>query len=189
MDKTDLLLLLLYANSTEKRKNEPVTGITRLVKLLFLLQEEAKIDGYRFVPYKMGPFSNEVYNQIEFLKNFPSPENPLIKVSQNKSTSTGMNPEELKYLDEIAEVESIDSGVTVEEKIDGSEVNVTYSLTELGERMANELWQSQNDDIQNKITTVKGKYGSISLKQLLKYVYSNYPNMTVNSEIKDQVMN
>ena len=73
MRRTDLLLLLLHAHD-----RRPVTGMTRLVKLLFLAQMEALPDDplrahgcapFEFVAHRYGPFAPDIYDEIEFLKS------------------------------------------------------------------------------------------------------------------------
>lgn len=69
---TDLLLLLLYAQGSSGKINEPIRGITRLQKELFLVQKTLQNEGikykYQFRPYRMGPFSRDLYRDIEWLK-------------------------------------------------------------------------------------------------------------------------
>lgn len=70
---TDLLLLLLYARGSSGQINEPIGGITRLQKELFLVQKTLQDEGikykYPFRPYRMGPFSRDLYRDIEWLKS------------------------------------------------------------------------------------------------------------------------
>lgn len=70
---TDLLLLLLYARGSSGQINEPIGGITRLQKELFLVQKRLKDEGikykYPFRPYRMGPFSRDLYRDVEWLKS------------------------------------------------------------------------------------------------------------------------
>ena len=71
--RTDLLLLLLDAHD-----RRPVAGLTRLVKLLFLAQMEVLPDEplrthgcapFDFVAHRFGPFTFDIYDEIEFLKS------------------------------------------------------------------------------------------------------------------------
>ena len=73
MRKTDLLLLLLYTHG-----RRPLAGLTRLVKLLFLAQMEGLPDDplrapgcapFDFVAHRFGPFTFDIYDEIEFLKS------------------------------------------------------------------------------------------------------------------------
>jgi uncharacterized protein YwgA len=50
-----------------------VGGITRLQKLLFLLEREEGLEpterGFEFEAYKAGPYSPQLYDDLEFLEN------------------------------------------------------------------------------------------------------------------------
>lgn len=56
-------LLLLYSNNT------PVNGRTRMQKLVFLIEKKLDINEYNFIPYDYGPFSKELYKDIDELIN------------------------------------------------------------------------------------------------------------------------
>lgn len=68
MHRKLLPLALMYACD-----GEPIEGRTRLQKLVFLMQkrlEEAgedplQTDDYEFIPYDYGPFSKELYDDID----------------------------------------------------------------------------------------------------------------------------
>lgn len=52
--------------------NEPIQGRTRFQKMVFLLQEETEghhrdLKHYRFKPYDYGPFSKELYDDLDEL--------------------------------------------------------------------------------------------------------------------------
>ena len=70
LERDDILLLLLLAMS-EKSKQR-VAGITRIEKLMFLLQRETVFSGkvhekFDFKPWKFGPFSKEIYEDLDLL--------------------------------------------------------------------------------------------------------------------------
>lgn len=68
MHRKLLPLALMYAGD-----GEPIEGRTRLQKLVFLMQkrlEEAgedplQSDDYEFIPYDYGPFSKELYDDLD----------------------------------------------------------------------------------------------------------------------------
>jgi len=72
IERTDMLLLLLYASGPSGRKCEPIRGKTRLQKEIFLTQKELRKAGiftyYSFRPYKLGPYSEELYDDIEYME-------------------------------------------------------------------------------------------------------------------------
>jgi len=69
MDRSIYLLLMLYADD-----QAPVEGTLKLQKLMFLLEKELIEKGkrltsehYSYVPYKYGPMSTDLYDEIEML--------------------------------------------------------------------------------------------------------------------------
>ncbi len=76
-NRKDILLLMLYSSGVRDRVNEPIVGRTRLVKMLYLFKMEAlphfqqgteitEDNFYEFHPWDFGPFSREVYDDINF---------------------------------------------------------------------------------------------------------------------------
>src|SRR5436305_3868248 len=74
----DLLLLLLYAKGARGEAAEPIAGRTRLMKMVFLFDKELRRDFDlgrviadeaipRFEAFDYGPFSANVYSDLEFL--------------------------------------------------------------------------------------------------------------------------
>src|ERR1700678_4471139 len=72
LSKQQLLMLLLGLDGSGI-SDEGIGGITRLQKLLFLLWKEAGIQevdsGFEFRPYKAGPYSRKLYDELELLEN------------------------------------------------------------------------------------------------------------------------
>ena len=68
MHRKLLPLALMYANG-----GEPIEGRTRLQKMVFLLQKELRQrehflvtePGYDFIPYDYGPFSRDLYDDLD----------------------------------------------------------------------------------------------------------------------------
>ena len=71
MNKRTLLPLALLAADDE----QPIEGRTRLQKLLFLAQKHLEEQGeepensYEFVAYDYGPFSKEIYDDVDELEH------------------------------------------------------------------------------------------------------------------------
>jgi uncharacterized protein YwgA len=178
--QADLVIMLLYARGASGKFGEPIVGVTRLTKLLFLLERETSVkDGFKFIPYKMGPYSPDITPIIEFLSTFPSPDSPLLaKRSGNKPPR--IDPEESKYWQDIA---SDDDNIFAF----ADQNNQKFELTEKGLKVAETIWNEQPEDVRNAIGEIKQKYSPRPLKVLLKYVYEKYEDMTSESEIKDWV--
>ena len=73
ISRRDLELLLIGVGPDAGELTKGISGITRLQKLLYLLQEERHIvpsgDGFEFEAYKAGPYSAKLYDDLEFLEN------------------------------------------------------------------------------------------------------------------------
>jgi hypothetical protein len=181
-DVSDLLLLVLRANEAAGRSR--LLGITRLQKLLFLITRDARYADLArrgeapdidFEPYKMGPFTPEIYEGIETLASFQP---PLL----NSSPETGGFDalETARYVDEV----DLDS----QEPRGGAAYRPQeYRLTQDGKRVANALWADAPVELQAAVSDVVAKFGKLPLRELLRRVYISHPDMTVRSEIRSSL--
>jgi predicted DNA binding CopG/RHH family protein len=100
----DLLVLVLHAGEASGQK--AVRGITRLQKLLFVVEQKLALDS-RFYAYNFGPFNEEVNDAVEALKlagflkgsshaaaNAPSYDEMMTLVLQRSGPRQGRPPEE-----------------------------------------------------------------------------------------------
>jgi uncharacterized protein YwgA len=175
MRRTDILLELLAASGVDG-VDRPIVGTTRLQKLLFLVENEQNVkvtegDDFDFTAYKFGPVSKEIYDDLAKLENLDFiSSRPVAEPSEVERDEFGLSFEGL-----VGDEEAADA---LEEK--------QYRITEKGKK-----WLSNrklpNEDVQ-RIRKVKGRYGSLSLSDLLHYVYSKYPKYTTESEIKERVL-
>ena len=178
LDPEDIILLLLKANENLLGKRA-VGGVTRLEKLLFLLKRETdfeKMDSfYEFTAHNFGPFSKEVYEALDFLEGCE-----LIQVKERMHTSYYSNVGEILLLQEISEGED-------EEAPTGNAAGVTeklFILTENGRKVADKLRQTIEERRPKDIEELNGivrRYAKLPLNQLIRYVYRQYPEMTVKS--------
>ena len=191
LDPEDIILLLLEANETLLGKHA-VGGVTRLEKLLFLLQRETNIEKmdsfYEFTAHNYGPFSKEVYEALDFLEGFE-----LIQVKERVHSSHYANVGEILLLQEIANVgeirllQEISEEGEAEEVTTDNAIGVTeklFTLTENGHKVAKKLRQTIEKRRPKDIEELNGiirRYGKLPLNQLIRYVYHKYPEMTVKS--------
>ena len=177
----DVLLLLLYAKGASNKVDEPVKGVTRLEKLVYLLDQEGGfhkyISDYQFEPYDFGPFSSELWDDIETLKD----ENLVVT---KKVTS--------RYFIEISDAEK-----AIEEENEFKEDIVRhskkremeiYSLSEDGKKVAELLFNELTSEEQNVLEKIKKEFNSISLFELIRYVYLKYPKSTTYSKIREDIL-
>lgn len=164
---TDALFLLFYYA-------REVRGITKVQKLLFLMEEESSFgEKYRpqitlnFKGYKMGPFSPDVYDEVEFLLN-------LGALEKEPFETRGMDAYEIEKFD-------------WEEGSEGLSGKL-FKITDKGDMIAEDLVATLDEDDAAQLREMIEHYNSMTLMELLEYVYKNYENMTTESEIKNQVL-
>lgn len=182
----DIVLLMLGIDSDR----EGFGGITRLQKLLFLLQMEAdakEVDsGFEFAPYKAGPYSAKLYDDLEFLENLGLVES---SVSGDAVEAEAVEIDLLSF-DELMG----DSADPFQNTKDGFGASDAYeerrfTLSDRGRERVTKLLDNESlISIVDGIRRIKGKFSKYSLNDLLYYIYTKYPEWTTESEIKDQVM-
>lgn len=175
LNGADYLLLLLYLNNCE-----PIESAVRLTKMMFLFEKEIspllKKDGAeignlpQFEPYNYGPFSKDVYEQIEL---FQSIKFLQVKNLKNKEKMSEVDDwEENEYVDEMGEPD-----IEFERKADGKYYQ--YSLLKKGkEYVRDKIMPEVTTNQKNILETYKTRITSTSIKAILRYVYTKYPEMT-----------
>lgn len=85
--RTDVVFLLFHHANT-------IVGVTKVQKLLFLIENEtAFFEAYKdsiafnFAPYRMGPFSEHVYEELEFMLSLSAIESESINTSNRTNDS------------------------------------------------------------------------------------------------------
>lgn len=103
-------LLLQVVNALSKKG---ISSKTYLVKTIFLLRQKLGFDlvGYDFFPYKYGPFSNEIYNDFNFLeKKGLFNENALRLTNEGKEFVNSLNKNEMVFSELNEIISSFASG-------------------------------------------------------------------------------
>ena len=167
----DLILLLLSAPTRWSQAQDRINGITRLEKLLFLIEKECLHDTavgepFKFVAYHYGPYSREVYEAVELLE-----EAELVRESRAFTDSDLDRAEELLYSDMTTEIS----------------YERQFLLTDKGKIVAEYLAESY-PQLQEKIERIKDQYGGLTLQNLIFHVYNQYPDYTERSVIRDKIM-
>ncbi|MFY9716466.1 MAG: hypothetical protein WAK40_00815 [Thermoplasmata archaeon] len=70
----------------------------------------------------------------------------------------------------------------------GDESTITFVLSAEGRKEAGELWAQMPPDAKRDLLVVKSSYNRQPLTSLLHYVYSKYPEYTVESELREQLV-
>ena len=166
----DLLLLLLHANDQEE-----IVGITRLEKLVFLLVQNRAFKKFQkdfgYEEYDYGPWSSQILDNLETLSSFE------LLACEERSLPRF---EKDYYQDEI----EINFDLIKEFH---ENKTIVYSLSSDGLKVAGELYNQLKSNEKDIIQTIKTKYNSMPLNQLIRHVYHFYPEFTKKSVIKDKV--
>jgi len=149
-----LPLLLLYVDD-----KKPIYGRTRMVKLVFLTQQEVKglskfMELYDWIPYHFGPFSDDLIEDLELLRLWG-----LINIEEE-----GL------------------------EEPDASSESVKYSISSRGERFLESKAISKiPKGVLKKIEELKRRYLTMPIIELLRLVYVKY-GYVERSKIKERIL-
>jgi uncharacterized protein YwgA len=182
----DILMLLLYSKGHTGKQCEPIRGRTRLMKMVFLFDREVRqkfgfsktVSQVRmpdFKPYDFGPFSAQVFSDLEFLQD-------LGFVCVEPVDGVEPLPEEgLEYSHWQSDEGTEDD---VGEPVGGQE----YSLSPLGRSFVHdELLSELAEEQQGLLDEFKRRCTGVPLRALLRYVYDKYPDMTTKSKIRQEI--
>lgn len=168
----DAVVLLMGAKAGEFPKGE-IKGVTRLEKLIFLLERETSSRDWMdedgdFEPYNFGPYSQKVYRAVDMLSAAG-----LIKDSGSPASDESDTWEKRNKIDDL---------------VPDAYTTRNFELTERGwryfEALKNELPPGALDELE----TFKKRFVSLPLRQLIRYVYQKYEGYTENSIIKDDIL-
>jgi len=187
-NKKDILLLLLYSKGISDDCNEPIRGRTRLIKMLFLFLKEglsnfkhgvevSEENYYKFYPWFYGPFSQQIYDDINFfqLRGF-------IELKDIPTDNANVAYEELNYYSDL-------TGIAFEEENDKDEFwEQEIYLTQKGCHFASDLYNGLSENQKSFLWQFKKKFNSTPLKAILRYVYKTYPDSSTNSIIRDNII-
>lgn len=168
----DAIVLLLGAPTKVPSLKDRLEGITRLEKLVFLLEMETEVgklltERPNFKPHHFGPFSAEVYRAVEILK------------------AAGL-------LSEMGRLsESPEDSWESANLILGDDVQYAsrdFELTEKGRRYFEVLASLVGKDAVKTASKLKDQFGSLPLRQLIRYVYQRHESFTTRSKIREQIL-
>ena len=182
LNGADYLLLLLYLDN-----KSPILGAIRLEKMMFLFNneiaprlKETGLDSDKlpeFIAYNFGPFSKDVYEQVELFKGIG-----FLQVIN------------LKAKEELIEADDWEEGPFSKElDYTGFQLNeekryYKYQMLDLGaDYVSEKIYPQLTAEQLVMLLQFKKKITSLSPKQILRYVYTKYPDFTSNSLIKNEV--
>jgi uncharacterized protein YwgA len=173
LEVDDIIVLLLGAPTNNQALVNQIKGITRLEKLIFLIERETSLntlidEDADFKPYNYGPFSDVVYRSVGYLSAYG-----LVNDTGVIEDSTDDSWEQRAVIG----VEYVDPYATRD-----------FSLTDRGKQYYKTLVREVADSKLKELSDFKARLGSIPLRQLVRYVYLRYPEMTKRSIILDEVI-
>ncbi len=170
----DLIVILLGSPTRSQSLRNRLNGVTRLEKLIFLLETETELpkvltESPEYEPYNYGPFSKKVYESLDMLAAAG-----LLKVS-------GSGASEGDALEASEILGSMDSS-------DEPYAERQFELTPLGRKYYEAVAEELPEWVVPQVSKFKDSFGMLSLRQLVRYVYENHPDMITKSLIRDQVL-
>jgi hypothetical protein len=173
LETDDAIILLLGAPGATEQDKGRIEGITRLEKLLFLLEKETDATNWlkedaQFRSDNFGPFSAKAYQEIENLTTYG-----LVRDSATLSDSA----------DDTWESEHIIGDSTPERY-----ATRNLELTEKGQRYYKALLAELPSEAESVVSELKRRFGAIPLRRLIRYVYQQHPEFTDKSIIRDEVL-
>jgi uncharacterized protein YwgA len=128
-----------------------------------------------FTPYYYGPYSSNVFEDLEF----------LVEMGFVEAISAD---DEDKLSEEVGEYEYWQAQTDSDQE-DGEQPQELFQLTELGrEFVEKELVINLSTEQQKALDEFKHRCTAADLRALLRYVYTKYPDMTKESKIRDEVL-
>lgn len=175
---TDILLAILYTPGLTGKVGEPIKGFTKLEKMMFLISKETRLKeiigkDYKFEAYDYGPCAHEIYDDVEMLKDAT-----IIKTTFSKSEDPTESVDLLECTMEAGEEE-------VSETLNETD---TFRLTKDGEKIGRIIYDALDPEDREKLTLIKTLFNSKSAKEIVKYVYTKYPETTRRSRIKEEIL-
>lgn len=168
LEGSDLVLMLLAAPTKVSSAKGRVNGITRLEKLLYLVEKETSVaksvagKPLKFKAYNYGPFSKDVYEAVE-----------LLEESELLTEERVVDDHTIDSMEDVNVTGAVESDEYVERR---------FVLTEQGILVANLLAQ-HHPEVAKQLTGIKDQYAERSLSGLIRYVYKTYPASAKNSVI------
>jgi hypothetical protein len=149
-------------------------GITRLEKLIFLLERETPARDWMtekadFRSYRFGPFSSKVYEAVDMLAAAD-----IVRDSAKKSTDVADRWESVSALMEEGDLDPYTTR--------------DFTLTARGRAYYDALLSELPPNAEEVLADFKKRFGGLPLRQLVRYVYERYPQFTDQSEIRDEIL-
>jgi uncharacterized protein len=169
----DAIVLLLGA-PTQNGSSGEIQGVTRLEKLLFLLERETSASEWltedaEFRAYNYGPFSSKVYQAVDMLSAAG-----LVKDSGQQSSD---EEDSWEKENAIFDRNDLDPYATRD-----------FELTPDGWQYYKALASEVGAEQLKEVSAFKSRFANVPLRQLVRYVYERYDEFTSKSVIRDDIL-
>lgn len=183
LNGADYLLLLLYLD-----KEKPIKGAIRLTKMMFLFGKEIepilKKSGLlsenlpNFLAYNFGPFSKDLYEQIDFFTNID-----FIRTKNIRAEEMGeVDDWRGEWFDGVGD--PINLGYAMDDS-----KYMEYTISDRGKLyVERKILNLLSDEQIRLLISFKTKLIKTSAKNILRYVYTKYPESAVNSIIAKDIL-
>jgi hypothetical protein len=172
--ETDDAVVLVLGAPGGKDPQGHLEGVTRLEKLIFLLERETPVRDWMtekadFRSYRFGPFSSRVYEAVDML------------------SAADMVRDSAKKADDVADQWESVNALMDEGDLDPYTTR-DFTLTSRGQQYYKALLSELPPNAEQVLADFKSKFGRLPLRQLVRYVYERYPQFTDQSEIRDEIL-
>lgn len=162
----DLMVLLLH--SPGRKGDDAIRGMTRLQKLLFVIEQKLAAEHSSFYAYDYGPYSDQVNDVVDALK-----------LAGFLRGSEGVKPETPSFAEMVAMAEERSGPQTSEE----------FALNERGHEAAERLRTSSRayEQLFAYIRDLRREWDTPQLDPLVDRVYADWPAYAGQSLIREEV--
>jgi hypothetical protein len=173
LETDDAIVLVLGAPGGKERQGY-LEGVTRLEKLIFLLERETPARDWMtekadFRSFRFGPFSSKIYEAADTLA--------AAEIIKDSASGARDVEDSWESVTALVDPEDVDPYTTR-----------TFELTERGQKYYGALIHELPPDAEKVLSDFKAKFGRLPLRQLVRYVYERYPQFTDKSEIRDEIL-
>jgi len=176
LEVDDAIVLLLGAPTRNPHLTPGrLEGITRLEKLIFLLERETAARSWLsedadFRPYNFGPFSSKVYQAADMLA--------AARILDDSGADANTQEDSWERDNVIGAISSESDPYVTRD----------FKLTDRGWRYYTVLLEQLPNGAIDELEDFKSKFAALPLRQLVRYVYQRYENFTTRSVIRDDIL-
>jgi uncharacterized protein len=172
--ETDDAIVLVLGAPGGKEPQGSLEGVTRLEKLIFLLERETPAREWMtekadFRSYRFGPFSSKVYEAVDTL------------------VAADMLRDSASKADDVADRWESVNALLDEGDLDPYTTR-DFTLTPRGKQYYDALLAELPPNAEQVLGDFKRTFARLPLRQLVRYVYERYPQFTDQSEIRHEIL-